>query len=96
MCTICAGWLLQRTGGIDVTPTLPALDMGEAIRFYESAGFDVERYDDGFAFVRLGDQNVFDLGLSSSMDPSANHAGCYIMTADADEWHADSASLGFR
>ena len=92
VCRICVGWLQQRTGGIDVTPTLPVSDMDEAIRFYESAGFDIERYDDGFAFVRFGDQSVFDLDLISNMDPSANHAGCYIITADADEWHCRFSS----
>ena len=94
VCRICVGWLQQRTGGIDVTPTLPVSDMDEAIRFYESAGFDIERYDDGFAFVRFGDQSVFDLDLISNMDPSANHAGCYIITADADEWHRRFSSAG--
>ena len=94
VCRICVGWLLQRTGGFDVTPTLPVSNMDDAIRFYESIGFDIERYDDGFAFVRLGDQSVFDLHLASSMDPSANHAGCYVITADADEWHRRFVSAG--
>ena len=41
------GWFLERTGGIDVTPILPVSNMDEAIRFDESAGFDIERHDDG-------------------------------------------------
>ena len=28
------------------------------------------------------------------MDPSANHAGCYVITADADEWHRRFVSAG--
>lgn len=76
------GWLLPRTGGIDVTPTLPVADMDKPIRFYEAAGFDIERYDDGFAFIRFGDQSVFDVDLDPSMHSSTNHAGCYIITAD--------------
>lgn len=40
---ICVGWQMQRTGGIDVTPTLPVSDMDEAIRFYEASGFDIQR-----------------------------------------------------
>lgn len=94
VCRICVGWLLERTGGIDVTPILPVSNMDEAIGFYESAGFDIERYDDGFAFVRLGDQSVFDLDLASTMDPSGNHAGCYVITPDADEWHRRFSSAG--
>ena len=96
VCRTCVGWLLQRTGGIDVTPTLPVSDMDEATCFYEAAGFDIERYDDGFAFVRLGDQSVFDLDLAHGMEPSTNHAGCYIITADADEWYRRLSSAGLR
>ena len=94
VCRICVGWLMQRAGGIDVTPTLPVVDMTEAIRFCESAGLDVEQYDDGFAFVHLNDQSVFDLDLCADMKPDANHAGCYIITADVDDWHARLVAAG--
>ena len=88
VCRICVGWLMGRAGGIDVTPTLPVADMVQAVGFYEGAGFDVEKYDDGFAFVHFNDQSVFDLDLIEGMDPATNHAGCYIITAEVDEWHA--------
>jgi hypothetical protein len=87
VCRVCAGWLVQRAGGIDVTPILPVVDMDEAVRFCELAGLDVERYDDGFAFVHLDDQSVFDLDLAADMDRDSNRAGCYIITATVDEWH---------
>jgi hypothetical protein len=61
ICRVCVGWLMRRTGGVDVTPTLPVREMNEATRFCETAGFDVEPDDDGFAFVHLNDQSVFDL-----------------------------------
>ena len=35
ICRVCIGWLRGRAGGIDVTPTLPVADMGQAIEFYE-------------------------------------------------------------
>jgi catechol 2,3-dioxygenase-like lactoylglutathione lyase family enzyme len=94
VCRICVGWLSQRTGAIDVTPTLPVSDMDEAIRFYESAGFDIERYDDGFAFVHFDDQSVFDLDLATGMDSSTNHAGCYIITPEVDAWHQRFSAAG--
>ena len=94
VCRICIGWLMRRAGGIDVTPTLPVADMDEAIRFYESAGFDVERYDGGFAFVHFDDQSVFDLDLVEGSDPSTNHAGCYVITPAVDEWHARFVAAG--
>jgi uncharacterized glyoxalase superfamily protein PhnB len=94
VCRICIGWLMQRAGGIDVTPTLPVVDMTEAIRFCESAGLDVEQYDDGFAFVHLNDQSVFDLDLCADMKSDTNHAGCYIIAPDVDDWHARLVTAG--
>jgi uncharacterized glyoxalase superfamily protein PhnB len=87
VCRVCVGWLMRRTGGVDVTPTLPVRDMSEATRFWEAAEFDVEHYDDGFAFVHLNDQSVFDLDQVDGLDPATNHAGCYIITDDVDDWH---------
>ena len=94
VCRECIGGLNERAGGIDVTPTLPVADMDEAVRFCEAAGFEVQRYDDGFAFVHLNGQSVFDLDLVAGMDPAANHAGCYIITSDADAWHGRLTAAG--
>ena len=55
-----------------MTPTLPVSDMGAATGFYETAGFSVEQYDDGFAFVHLNDQSVFDLDLIPETNPETN------------------------
>ena len=69
--------------------------MNTATSFYESAGFDVRRYDDAFAFVSLNDQSVFDLDLVESTDPAANGAGCYIITDDVEPWHERLRCPGF-
>ena len=87
VCRVCVGWLMRRTGGVDVTPTLPVRDISEATRFCEAAGFDVEHYGDDFAFVHRDDQSVFDLDRVDGLDPATNHAGCYIITDDVDDWH---------
>ncbi len=68
--------------------------MNEAVRFCEAAGFDVERYDDGFAFVHRDDQSMFDLDLVADMVPETNHAGCYIISNDVDDWHARLVAAG--
>jgi Glyoxalase/Bleomycin resistance protein/Dioxygenase superfamily len=86
VCRVCIGWLMRRAGGVDVTPMLPVADMNVACEFYETAGFDVRRYDDGFAFVSLDDQSVFDLDLIETTNPASNGAGCYIITDDVDAW----------
>jgi uncharacterized glyoxalase superfamily protein PhnB len=96
ICRTCIEWLNGRAGGIDVTPTLPVADMGDAVRFCEAAGFDVQKYDDGFAFVHLNDQSVFDLDLIADMAPETNHAGCYIITNDVDHWHARLLTAGLN
>jgi uncharacterized glyoxalase superfamily protein PhnB len=94
MCRICLAWLMPRAGGIDVTPTLPVSDMAAATRFYETAGFEVERYDDGFAFVHLDDQSAFDLDLKPDTDPATNGAGCYIIVRDVGGWHQRLLAAG--
>jgi catechol 2,3-dioxygenase-like lactoylglutathione lyase family enzyme len=94
LCRQCLGWLVPRAGGIDVTPTLPVTDMPAAVRFYETAGFDVEPYDGGFAFVHLHDQSAFDLDLKPEIDAATNGAGCYIIVQDVDEWHERLEAAG--
>jgi uncharacterized glyoxalase superfamily protein PhnB len=94
VCRICIGWLMRQAGGVDVTPRLPVSNMEASTEFYETAGFDVRRYDDGFAFVELADQSVFDLDLIESTDPATNGAGCYIITEDVDPWHDRLAAAG--
>lgn len=94
VCRICLGWLIRQAGGVDVTPTLPVRDMDEATRFCETAGFDVEHYSDDFAFVHFNDQSVFDLDRIEGLDPETNHAGCYIITDDVDDWHAQFKATG--
>ncbi|HWJ63714.1 MAG TPA: VOC family protein [Acidimicrobiales bacterium] len=76
-----------------MTPTLPVLDMGAAVEFYETAGFEVRVYDgDGFAFVSYDGNSVFDLGL----EPAAAGAGAYLVVADPDGWHALLATRGLE
>ena len=94
LCRICIGWLLPRAGGIAVTPTLPVSNMAQAIGFYESAGFEVERYDEGFAFVQLNDQSAFNVDLNRATDPVTNGAGCYIIVHDVDGWHDRLVAAG--
>ncbi len=94
ICPDCIAWLGQRTGILDVTPTLPVRVMAEAIAFYETAGFEVDPYDSGFAFVRYAGASAFDLDLNKRIDPANNGAGCYIITDDADQWHSRLSAAG--
>jgi uncharacterized glyoxalase superfamily protein PhnB len=94
LCRTCLGWLMSRAGGVDVTPTSPVSEMGAATGFYETAGFSVEQYDDGFAFVHLNDQSVFDLDLIPETNPETNGAGCYMIVPDVDGWHERLVAAG--
>ena len=70
--------------------------MGAAVSFYESAGFDVRRYEGGdYAFVQHDDESVFDLDVAEpTLDRSANRSGCYLITPGADQWHARLTAAG--
>jgi uncharacterized glyoxalase superfamily protein PhnB len=100
LCRDCLEWLLGQIG-VSSTPTLPVVDMAEAVAFYESAGFGVRLYrdehhdaGDGFAFVDIDGQSVFDLDAAPEMEAEANRAGCYLIAADAEEWHARLSAAG--
>ena len=95
VCRECVGWLRDQTSTPSSTPILPVRDMAEAVAFYESAGFHVRLYEGGgFAFVHLRDESVFDLGLEQEMNTELNLAGCGLIVAGVDEWHAALAALG--
>ena len=64
--------------------------------FCEAAGLDVRRYDDGFVFVHLYGQSVFDLDLIPNLDRSKNHAGCYVITSEVDGWRARLVAAGLN
>jgi uncharacterized glyoxalase superfamily protein PhnB len=93
LCRDCLEAMLGQVG-IDSTPTLPVGELGEAVAFYERAGFGVRVYEEddqdpgeGFAFVDFDGQSVFDLDVTD-LDPARNGAGCYLIVRDADAWHA--------
>lgn len=100
LCRDCLGWLAAQIT-VTSTPTLPVVDMAEAVAFYERAGFGVRLYTDddgnggdGFAFVDYDGESVFDLDAATDMDPARNRAGCYLITSDADDWHARMLATG--
>ena len=98
LCRDCVEWM-ARGLGVQSTPMLPALDMADAVVFYERAGFGVRVWTEadgtpgGYAFVDFDGQSVFDLGLEP-IDPDCNGAGCYLNVADPDAWHDRLVSAG--
>ena len=94
VCADCIDWLRQQSGAVDVTPILPVTDMDRAQSFYEAAGFEVGRYDGGYAFVSWADRSVFDLGLVEGSDAGTSNAACYLIVPDPDGWHGRLLAVG--
>ena len=78
-----------------VNPVLPVPDMAEAIAFYRRLGFDVEQFDDGYAWVRTCGWEFLHLAHAANVEPGRAAAGAYVHVTDADEWHvAITAAAG--
>lgn len=96
VCRGCVQWLAQSSGLVEATPVLATADMAASRRFYKAAGFEVDAYDDGYAFVTHGGSDVLHLAASDVVDPSRNDAAIYINTPEADAWHAEWAAAGLH
>jgi catechol 2,3-dioxygenase-like lactoylglutathione lyase family enzyme len=94
VCRDCINWLQHQAGMVESTPTLPVIDMPETIAFYESAGFDVHAYSEGFAFVQFEGVSVFDLDHHPIIDRERNGAGCFMIVPDSDAWHERLTTAG--
>lgn len=75
-----------------VNPILPVVDMNVSIAFYERLGFDVHRYDDGYAWVRHCGWEFLHLAGGGEVDPASNHAAAYVHVDDPDAWRAAMAA----
>jgi hypothetical protein len=77
LCRDCIEWMMGRVG-VSSMPTLPVVNLSEAVVFYESAGFGVKIYHDedgkpgDFAFGPVGqprshrsDQRLIERALAS-------------------------------
>ncbi len=95
VCAVCVGWLRSRLGVVDSTPILPVLDMDASVAFYETAGFDVNRYEGGgYACVGVDDESVFDLDqVDKPFDAATNRTACYLIVGDVDDWQQRFTNL---
>lgn len=66
-------------------PILPVDDMAAAISFYESLGFEVRPWDEGYAWVKHCGWEWFHLRLVDSVDN--NHTSAYLHVEDAQAWY---------
>jgi catechol 2,3-dioxygenase-like lactoylglutathione lyase family enzyme len=95
ICRGCVRWLTLTSGeGLTSTPILPTADMDESAAFYRAAGFEVDAYDSGYAFVLSAGREVLHLAGTDDLDPAVNQAACYVNTIQADEWHSAWTGAG--
>lgn len=67
-------------------PILPVADMAAAIACYERLGFEVNAYDDAYAWVTHGGWEWAHLRLVESVE--GNECSAYFHVDDAAAWHA--------
>lgn len=93
LCRGCVRWLATRSGQVVVQPILQVADLAAATAFYESAGFDVDLYDAGYAFVGRANQEL--LHLTIPEDPSSpSPSEVYIHTDQVNAWHTEWSAAG--
>lgn len=61
--------------------------MSVAVAFYRGLGFEVEAFDDTYAWVRHNGDEILHLRLAPQLDPAANESAGYFHVEDADSWH---------
>ena len=72
----------------------PVTDLDEAGAFYRSLGFEVDYFDDGYAWVTHRGEEILHLALSPDVDREANRAAGYFHVQDAAGRHAAWSSSG--
>ncbi|MDE3132479.1 MAG: VOC family protein [Acidobacteriota bacterium] len=75
-------------------PVLPVHSLDAAVRFYQRLGFDVRRYDAGYAYAEREDLQLH-LRASPELEQFSAGAEVYAETARVDELHAEWLPLDF-
>jgi predicted enzyme related to lactoylglutathione lyase len=93
LCHDCTSWLAMRSGRVVVQPIMSVTDLAAATAFYRAAGFDVDEYDAGYAFVGRNGQELLHLTVPED-GKGPGRSECYIHTDQVDAWHADWNAAG--
>lgn len=82
--------------GTRIVPKIifPVGDMAACVAFYRSLGFEVEAYDDSYAWVRHRGEELLHLALADGFDPAGNRAAGYLHVQDADAWYQAVVDAG--
>ena len=73
-------------------PVFPVNSLETAMRFYQRLGFEVRRYDAGYAYAHREGLHLH-LRASPELDLFSSYSEVYVETASVDELHAEWAAL---
>lgn len=77
-----------------IVPILPVRSLDEAERLHETMGLQVERYDDGYAWVRIQGHEIWHLRLVEGLDPDSNPTSIYVFIEELDATHRGLVEAG--
>ena len=80
-----------------VVPVLPVRDLGAALSHYAALGFEMQSYDDTYAFAQR-DGVQLHLTAVADLNPATSNVAAYLYVDDADALHAEwqQANVGGR
>ncbi len=81
----------RRRPGVTARAVLPVADLARAEAFHVALGFDVERHDDRYAWVRFEGDEIYHLAVVDDLDVESNAAAVFLFVRDLSAWH-DRAS----
>lgn len=82
------------TGAPVVLPILPVRALDEAEALHTALGLDVERYDDGYAWVRFGQHDLWHLRVVPDLDPLRNPTSIYLFVGELEAARRTLVELG--
>ncbi|MDQ3107501.1 MAG: hypothetical protein M3Q68_06805 [Actinomycetota bacterium] len=89
ICSGCAAWVAGQQNR--ACPVLPTEDLSASVRFWESAGFDVEIYGEDFA---VAEGHGIELHLTGLGRSTRTGGGCYLHLRDVDAIRAAWSHAG--
>lgn len=84
------------TGAPVVVPILPVRGLDEAEALHTALGLDVERYDEGYAWVRFNQHEVWHLRVVQDLDPSRNPTSIYLFLDELEVVRRALVELGLE
>lgn len=86
--------IIRDDHGLQTVAILPVADVPAAMAWHRRLGFEVEAYDDGYAWVRDEGSEIYHLARHEAHAADGNGAAVYLHVHDADAWHQQFVDEG--